>query len=348
MKIEPIDSTTHEFVFRIEDAATGLLGFIALHSTRLGPAAGGLRMRPYDNEQTALDDVLRLSEGMSFKNAAADLPLGGGKAVIIGDPHIDGKANLLRLFGRAIQSLDGRYWTAEDMGMTPADMEVLAEVTDFVAGLPNGKFASGDPSSITARGVLNGIKTSWAHKTGRDDLSGVRIAVQGLGNVGRNLCALLQEAGAQLFVTDMSSERTEQAVRELGAQAVPLEEIYDVDADVFSPCAIGGVLTSDVIGRLKVRVVAGGANNQLPTDAEGDWLHNKDILYAPDFVTNGGGIINVASEILEVSDRADWVARHLEALNCTLDQILEQSKIADMCPNRVAKEVVARKLDAKH
>jgi leucine dehydrogenase len=201
LQISEIQIPSHEAVYRVEDAEVGLVGFIALHSTALGPAAGGLRMQPYPDEGSALTDVLRLSKGMSYKNAAADLPLGGGKAVIIGDPDLPTKSEKLTRFGLAIQSLAGAYWTAEDMGMTPTDMTTLSAVTDFVAGLPDGVFASGDPSPVTARGIFNGIQTTLRHKTGAASVSGRHIAVQGLGNVGWHLSSLLHNAGASLTVS---------------------------------------------------------------------------------------------------------------------------------------------------
>lgn len=232
MTVTAVASTTHEEIHRVEDAATGLVGYIALHSTQLGPAAGGLRMRPYQNEQEALVDVKRLSEGMTYKNAAAGLALGGGKAVIIGNPATEKTPAMLRAFARAIHSLNGRYYTAEDMGMSPDDMAILAQETPYVAGLADGEFASGDPSPITARSIFNAIRTAQAHKTGSKDLVNTTISVQGLGHVGYYLCAYLHEAGAKLIVTDVNQDQISKAVAEFGAQAVTPDEIYAVQAEI--------------------------------------------------------------------------------------------------------------------
>ena len=343
-EIAELDPGAHEALFRVSDAASGLLAFIAIHSTRLGPAAGGLRMRRYADEPTAITDVLRLSEGMTYKNAAADLPLGGGKAVIIGDPRKDKSPGLLRAFGEAVQSFAGRYWTAEDMGMTTGDMATIAGATEFVAGLPDGVYASGDPSPVTALGVLNGIRVALRHKTGRESLAGRRVAVQGLGSVGRHLCGLLREAGADLLVSDVDRARVAEAVGSLGANAVAPECIAEVPADILAPCAIGGTLTAETIGRLTAQVVAGAANNQLPSAAEAEFLHARGTLYAPDFIVNGGGIINVAAEICRIGDRPAWVNGKLAALSETLDVVLAAAADAKTSPHRIAMDVVSRKL----
>ncbi|WP_432450473.1 Glu/Leu/Phe/Val family dehydrogenase [Aliiroseovarius marinus] len=340
MTITDVAAAQHENVYRVEDQASGLVGFIAIHSTALGPAAGGLRMKPYASEADALTDALRLSEGMTYKNAAAGLPLGGGKAVIIGDPATQKTPDLLRAFGRAVEACNGRYWTAEDMGMTPADMGVLAEETRFVAGLADGAFASGDPSPITARGIFNAIRRVAVHQFGSANLSGRRVAVQGLGHVGWNLCHRLKAAGAELIVTDIDADRVEKARDALGATAVGLNEIYAVPADIFAPCAIGGILNGETIPQLTVKAIAGGANNQLATAQDAELLHARGILYAPDYVANGGGIINVATEILQIETAEDWVSEHLSALDNTMERILRAAKEADVSPALVAEDVV--------
>ncbi|MFW8636230.1 Glu/Leu/Phe/Val family dehydrogenase [Cribrihabitans pelagius] len=347
MTLSAVPSTSHEEIYRVEDPEVGLTGFIAIHSTQLGPAAGGLRMRPYENEEAALTDVKRLSEGMTYKNAAAGLPLGGGKAVIIGDPAKLKTPELLRAFARAIESLDGRYITAEDMGMSPADMATLAEETRFVGGLPDGEFASGDPSPVTARGIFNAIRTTQAHKHGSPDLDSVTVSVQGLGNVGWYLCKFLHEAGAKLVVTDIDAGRVERAVAEFGARPAGLDEIYGVQADIFAPCAIGGILNAGTIPQLKVNIVAGGANNQLATAEDGAALHERGILYAPDFVANGGGIINVATEILKIADQKGFVADKLAALDATMGAILRQAKAENVSPDAVAINTVRAKMADK-
>lgn len=344
MTMRQISSATHEAIYRVEDAASGLTGFIAIHSTQLGPAAGGLRMRPYESETQALEDVRRLSEGMTYKNAAAGLPLGGGKAVIIGDPATQKTPEMLRAFGRAIHSLTGRYITAEDMGMSPADMGILAEETPFVAGLASGEFASGDPSPITARGIFNTIRTAKAHKTGSADLEGVTVAVQGLGHVGWHLCRLLTDAGAELIVTDVDASRLEKAKAEFGARPVATTKIYSVQAHIFAPCAIGGILNEDTIPQLQVGIVAGGANNQLAGPEDAKALHDRGILYAPDFIANGGGIINVATEILKIADREAYVADKLSALDATMSEVLNQAHQQGISPDAVAIASVRKRM----
>lgn len=336
-----IASASHEEVWRVADDAAGLRGFIAVHSTAPGPAAGGLRMRPYASQAEALEDALRLSRGMSFKNAAAGLPLGGGKAVIIGDPRRDKSPALLRAFGRAVAALEGRYWTAEDMGMTPADMREIRQATAYVAGLEDGPFASGDPSPVTARGIFNALRIGARHRFGSDDLTGRRVVVQGLGHVGAWLCRYLHEAGADLTVADMAAERVVAMAGAFGAQAVAPEAVYDVEADIFAPCAIGGILNADTIPRLKVGLVAGGANNQLATPGDADRLQARGILYAPDYVANGGGIVNVATEILRIAEPAPWVADKLAALERTMDRILTRAARNGVSPAHVADDIVA-------
>ncbi|UWP94762.1 Glu/Leu/Phe/Val family dehydrogenase [Aliiroseovarius crassostreae] len=347
MTITIIASTTHEQILRVADPACGLVGFIAIHSTDLGPAAGGLRMRPYASEDEALTDVKRLSEGMTYKNAAAGLPLGGGKAVIMGDPATQKTPELLHAFGRAVEACAGRYWTAEDMGMTTADMAELAKETRYVAGLADGEFASGDPSPITARGIFNAIRRVALHQFDDWTLRGRIIAVQGLGNVGWNLCYRLTAAGAKLIVTDINPERVQMAVTSFGAEAVGLEEIYAAKADIFAPCAIGGILNKDSIAQLRVEAVAGGANNQLATPEDAQRLQDRGILYAPDFVANGGGIINVATEILGIENRVDWVDEKLEALDATMEAILTEAERREVSPADVALEVVSRAIPAR-
>lgn len=340
MEITTIDAPEHERVVEFNDAASGLSGFVAVHSTQLGPSAGGVRMRTYGHPSEALNDALRLSRGMTFKNAAADLPLGGGKAVIIGDPTVDKSPELLRAFGRVVQSLGGQYWTAEDMGMTPADMEQIGKETEFVAGLANGEFASGDPSPITARGIFNAIRITAKHRFGSADLNGRVVSVQGLGHVGEHLCALLNDAGSRLVVTDIDAGQTNRVAERFAAHAVAPAAIYAAEADIFAPCAIGGVLNETSIPQLKVGAVAGGANNQLATDADALRLHDRGILYAPDFVANGGGIVNVATEILRIADRQSWVDQRLQSLERTMDRILTRAKLDGASPHAVAESIV--------
>lgn len=345
MRIQRIEAPDHETVLRVSDAASGLLGLIAIHSTRLGPAAGGLRMRPYPDEAAALADVLRLARGMTFKNAAADLPLGGGKAVILGDPRAKTEAQLAAM-GQAVESLGGRYWTAEDMGMTPAEMAILARETRYVAGLPEGPHASGDPSPVTARGVFAALRRTAAARFGSGDLSGRRVAVQGLGSVGRNLAALLHGAGARLVVADIDPDRVARARETFGAEAAEPGAILAAEADILAPCAVGGVLDAGSIPALTARAICGAANNQLATEADADRLHARGILYAPDFVANAGGIANVATEILEIADREGFVAQKIAAAEATLGRIFERAAAEDVSPNRVAETIVAERIAA--
>lgn len=340
MKITHLSQPDHETVLRVADPATGLVGFIAVHSTTLGPAAGGLRMRPYADEATALEDALRLSAGMSFKNAAAGLPLGGGKAVIMGDPRQKTDAQL-RAFGMAIETLNGRYWTAEDMGMSPEDMAVLHEATQFVAGRDAGDFASGDPSPITARGIFQSIRTAAQHRFGSAALQGRRVAIQGLGHVGWSLAVLLRAAGAALSVSDIDPRRAAQAARCLGAEIVAPEAILTAKADIFAPCAVGGILNETSIPALRVSIVCGGANNQLACPEDAARLHNRGVLYAPDYVVNAGGIINVATEILRIRDRAGFVQDKLHAIDNTLAAILREAARQGRSPAAVADAIIA-------
>lgn len=344
MDLKQIETQDHEQVVRVQDAASGLTGIIAIHSTELGPAAGGLRMRSYADEAAALEDALRLSRGMTFKNAAAGLPLGGGKAVIIGDPARDKTPAMLAAFGRAVEALGGRYWTAEDMGMTPEDMAQVGTETRFVAGLSDGPFASGDPSPVTARGIFNATRTTARHRFGSSDLAGLRVAVQGLGHVGLHLCDLLHRAGAELIVSDLNDSAVAEAQARYAARVVAPEAILTVEAEILAPCAIGAVLNEVSIPGLRVQAVAGGANNQLATAGDGARLQARGILYAPDFIANGGGIINAATEILRIGDRPAWVAEKLEELDQTMDRTLTRAAQRGVSPNDVAEEIVAERL----
>jgi leucine dehydrogenase len=338
---------SHEEVYRVEDAESGLRGFIALHSTRLGPAAGGLRMRVYDGDAAALEDVLNLSRGMSYKNAAAGLPLGGGKAVIMGDPSTAKTPALLRAMGRAIDSLGGRYWTAEDMGMTPADMAEIATATRHVAGRDQGRHASGDPSPVTAQGIIGAMRAGAAHLWGDDTLAGRHVAVQGLGHVGWQLCRLLHEAGAHLSVADMDATRAAVTAAEFGARAVAPGAIHAAEADILAPCAIGGSLDAATIPEIRARMICGAANNQLATPEDAERLRARGILYLPDYVANGGGIISVSAEILGVEDRAAWVAGRLDAIRATTARILEQADGAGTSPAVIADRLVEEALLAR-
>ncbi len=293
---DTIATTGHEEVIFCHNREAGLRAIIAIHNTTLGPALGGLRMWPYKSEAEALDDVLRLSRGMTYKASVAGLNLGGGKAVIIGDPARDKSEALFRALGRFIDSLNGRYITAEDVGIDVNDMEYVFQETDNVVGVHQVHGGSGDPSPFTAFGTVQGIKASLAYKYGDKDVSKYTFAVQGAGHVGYELVKLLRKDGAKVFVTDINEDSVERCVAELGAEAVGLDEIYDVDADVFCPSALGGIVNMETIPRFKFKIVCGSANNQLATDECGDELERRGITYAPDYAVNAGGLMNVSIE----------------------------------------------------
>lgn len=284
----------HEQVSVYYDAASGYRGIIAIHDTRLGPALGGTRFWKYPDDRAALVDALRLSRGMTYKAAVAGLNLGGGKSVIIGDNKTTRREPIFRAHGRHVESLGGRYITAEDVGTSTADMEFIRAETEHVTGLL-GK--SGDPSPVTAYGVYWGMKACAKARYGSDSLAGKTVAVQGCGHVGYFLCKLLHEEGAQLLVTDIDAQRVKTVVQDYGATAVQPDEIYGQKADIFAPCALGAVVNDDTLKQLKVEIIAGAANNQLAEDRHGQQLEAQGMLYAPDYVINGGGLINVNAEL---------------------------------------------------
>lgn len=286
----------HEQISFFNCSKTGLKAIIAVHNTHLGPALGGCRMWAYDNDEQALNDVLRLSRGMTYKAAITGLPLGGGKSVIIGDARKLKTPEMMQAMGRAVNSFNGNYIVAEDVGTTVEDMNQIFTQTKHVVGISSGGQGSGDPSPVTALGVFTGLKATVRHRLGKKDLKGIKVAVQGLGNVGYHLCGLLAKEGAQLWVTDIQTDRIEKAVKELGATGIGLNDIYGVEADIFAPCALGAIINDDTIGRFKFKAVAGAANNQLAEARHGDRLKDLNILYAPDYVINAGGLINVYFE----------------------------------------------------
>ncbi len=335
----------HERVVFCHDAATGLKAIIAIHSTALGPAAGGCRLWSYATDDEALHDVLRLSQGMSYKNAMAGLAFGGGKAVIIKTPDFKGTDALFERFGDFVEELGGDYITAEDVGVSVAIMETIAHRTHFVSGLPpKGGHAGGDPSPKTAFGVFKGIEAAAKFKLGRDDLSGLTVAVQGVGNVGYYLCEFLAKAGAKLIVADIDAGRVKRAREDFGATAVGIDEILEQKADILAPCALGAILTATTIPKLKVSIVAGGANNQLETNEDGKRLADAGILYAPDYVINGGGIINVASEYFDDMDNAQVLEKVAE-IGPRLTGIFEKSAASGKPTNEIA-DAMARAIIA--
>jgi len=284
----------HEQLVFWSEPRIGYRGIIAIHDTTLGPALGGTRFWNYDTDAEAIEDALRLARGMSYKSALAGLNLGGGKSVIVGDPNTRDREMIFRAHGRAVESLAGRYITAEDVGTSPADMDFVHMETDHVVGLM-GK--SGDPSPVTAYGVYQGMKAAALHKYGDDSLAGKHVTVQGCGHVGYFLCQDLAEEGAQLTVTDIDQSKVDTVVDEFGAKAVASDDIYAVDADIFAPCALGAILNDDTLKVLNVDIVVGGANNQLAEPRHAKEVESKGILYGPDYLVNAGGLINVYAEI---------------------------------------------------
>ncbi len=333
----------HEQVVFCADAETGLRAIIAVHSTALGPAVGGCRLWQYESDEAAINDVLRLSRGMTYKNAMAGLPLGGGKSVIIGDAKTIKSEALFRAFGRMVHRLSGSYYSAEDVNITTGDIMIVNKETPYVAGL-EGK--SGNPAPFTALGTYRGIKAAALHQFGTDNLAGKTVAVQGLGSVGFYLCEHLHNEGAQLIVTDINQDAVQRAVSQFGAVAVGLTDIYAVDADIYAPCALGATINDDTIPQLKARIVAGCANNQLKEARHGDVLRQKGILYAPDYVINAGGIINVAFEMRPQGYSAEGSTTKVMAIYDTLLTIFRRadaeqqstSVVADL----MAQEIIKR------
>lgn len=335
----------HERVLFCRDEATGLCAIIAIHSTALGPAAGGTRLWTYASDDEALYDVLRLSQGMSYKNAMAGLKFGGGKAVVMKTPDFEGSDALYERFGEFVESLGGDYITAEDVGMSVDIMDIVARKTRYVSGLTlqSGK-AGGDPSPKTAYGIYRGILAAAKARLGRDDLDGVRVAVQGVGHVGYELCKLLHAAGAALLVADLDEARVDRVCAEFGAERVPDAEILFVDADVLAPCALGAILHEESIPGIKARIVAGGANNQLRSQEDGQRLADAGILYAPDYVINAGGIINVACEYFGDVDDAgvmDLVARIGPRLSAIFDEAERTGEPTNVIADRQARKIIA-------
>jgi len=303
------DFDDHETIHFFTDRDSGLRAIIAVHSTHRGPSSGGVRFWTYARDEDALTDALRLSRGMSYKNAMAGLPIGGGKGVILSDGTAK-TAEQLRAFGRAIESLGGRYITAEDVGMSEADMSAIAHSTRYVSGLPVASGAAGgNPGPLTALGVYLGVRAAAAEGLGKADMAGVHVAIQGVGSVGGGLARRLAADGAWLTLADVDAARAQALAAELGAQTVDAQAIMTVEADIFSPNALGAILNEQSIPHLAAPIVAGGANNQIATPADADLLHARGILYAPDYVINAGGIINVALEYLGHGDRAEVEAR---------------------------------------
>ncbi|MEN7436957.1 branched-chain amino acid dehydrogenase [Bacillus velezensis] len=318
-----METYDYEQLVFCQDEQSGLKAIIAIHDTTLGPALGGTRMWTYDSEEAAIEDALRLAKGMTYKNAAAGLNLGGGKTVIIGDPRKDKNEEMFRAFGRYIQGLNGRYITAEDVGTTVEDMDIIHDETDYVTGISPAFGSSGNPSPVTAYGVYKGMKAAAKAAFGTDSLEGKTIAVQGVGNVAYNLCRHLHEEGASLIVTDINKESVKRAVEDFGARAVDPGDIYSQACDIYAPCALGAVINDDTIKQLKAKVIAGAANNQLKETRHGDTIHEMGIVYAPDYVINAGGVINVADELYGYND--ERALKKVEGIYANIERVLDIS-----------------------
>lgn len=335
------DFDDHEFVHVVRDHASGLTAIIAVHSTHLGPGAGGTRFWHYPNPKDGLRDALRLSRGMSYKNAMAGLPAGGGKAVILADEDKRKTPAMLAAFARAIEGLGGRYITAQDVGISESDIVEVSQHTSHVAGLPG---SGGDPGPYTARGVYLGVKAAARRALGASDMRGVRVAIQGVGSVGGGLARYLAADGAELVLADLNQDYAKTLAEELGVTCVGVDEILSADCDIFSPNALGAILTEQSIATLRAKAVAGGANNQLATGEEGRMLHDSGIVYAPDYVINAGGIISVLREI-DNADDAQINAR-IDKIPGRLDAIWDEAQKGDVSPDvvadRLAKELIGR------
>ncbi len=334
----------HEQLVFWNESKLGYRGIIAIHDTTMGPALGGTRFWNYGTERDAVVDALRLSRGMTYKAAITGLNLGGGKSVIWGDNKTDDREMIFRAHGRAVESLNGRYITAEDVGTSPDDMEYVSMETEHVVGLPG---RSGDPSPVTAFGTYQGIKASAAIKYGNDSLADRHVVVQGVGHVGYYLCEDLAGEGARLTVTDIDAERVRRVVDDFGAETVAPDAVYDVEADIFAPCALGAVVNDDTIGRFQFDIIAGAANNQLARSHHGPALHERGILYAPDYVINAGGLVNVYGE-LHCWD-AERSKKKAGEIYETLIRIFELAEAENLDPGSAADRVAEERiLEARH
>jgi leucine dehydrogenase len=333
-KLEEYD---YEQLILCQDKSTGLKAIIAIHDTTLGPALGGTRICEYESDEEAIEDALRLARGMTYKNAAAGLNLGGGKAVIIGDPKKIKSEALFRAFGRFVEGLNGRYITGEDMNATQQDASYINCETDYIVGLETG---SGNPSPVTAYGVFKGIQAAVNEVFGSDDLTGKTVAIQGLGAVGRRLAERLHEAGAKLYVTTRDKAKIDKAVAELNATAVGPDEIYGVECDVFSPCARGAIINDKTIEKFKCKIIAGAANNQLAESRHGDMLHEKGILYVPDYIINSGGVINIIDDISGREYNRENAMKNTARIYDACKKVFEIAK-RDNIPTHKAADIMA-------
>lgn len=340
---EPMSLQGHEQVVFCYDENTGLKAIIAIHNTVLGPSLGGTRMWNYKSEADALNDVLRLSKGMTYKAAISGLNLGGGKAVIIGNSKKDKSEALFRKFGRFVNNLNGKYITAEDVGTSTKDMQYVKMETNYVSGLPESMGGGGDPSPVTAFGTYMGMKASAKELWGKDSLEGKRVSVQGVGHVGQHLVRLLSEEKAKVFISDIHEEPLKRMVSEYGAEVVSAEMIYDIDVDIYAPCALGATINDETLERLKCSIIAGAANNQLEDEKiHGEMLMKRGILYAPDFLINAGGLINVSSELNGYN--RDRAMRATEKIYDVTLEIFKTAKQQDITTQKAAMRIAEKRI----
>jgi len=346
-KLDPVfgqlSFDNHEQIVFCNDKDTGLKAIIGIHNTVLGPALGGTRMWKYSNEWEALNDVLRLSRGMTFKSAISGLNLGGGKAVIIGDAKTDKSPELIKKFGEYVHSLSGKYITAEDVGTTTADMDLIRDITPYVTGVSESKGGSGNPSPVTAYGVYMGMKAAAKYQFGNDNLDGKKILVQGIGHVGETLVALLLKEGAKVQITDINEARLEEVSLKYGASIFRVEDLYSAKVDIYSPCALGATINDDTIYKINAKVIAGAANNQLANEQiHGKILQQRGIAYAPDFLINAGGIINVYGEIIGYGK--EEAKRRTENIYNTTLEIFRESELQNITTHQAAFSIAEKRI----
>lgn len=350
LKIDPVfgqaSFDNHEQVVFCNDKDTGLKAIIGIHNTVLGPSLGGTRMWNYSNEWEALNDVLRLSRGMTYKSALAGLNLGGGKAVIIGDARLHKTPELIKKFGEFVHSLSGRYITAEDVGTTTADMDMIRDITPHVTGISESRGGSGNPSPVTAYGVYMGMKAAAKYKFGSDVLAGRKVLVQGIGHVGETLVEYLAKEGAEVFITDINQERLLEVSQKYGVRIFAGDDLYTADVDIYAPCALGATINDETVGKIRAQVIAGAANNQLALeDIHGRILQERGIAYAPDFCINAGGIINVYAELVHY-DRAEIMRKTENIYNTTLE-IFAYAEQQNVTPQKAAMIIAENRIAAR-